>query len=191
LQYPANGATLTSYQPTLNWTDSALPAGTTLDHYQVQLARDSGFTNLLYDQNPHGSQFPLPSPLNSNQLVYWRVRAFSTQAHYSSWSTVWSFRTVLPPPALVSPAAGATLSSLRPTFDWTDVSGATSYTIQISAYSDFSIRISSTQVTASTYTPSADLPMGVIVYWRVRANGANGSSAWVEVPARTFKIVLP
>lgn len=191
LQYPANGATLTSYQPTLNWTDSALPAGTTLDHYQVQLARDSGFANMLYDQNPHASQLPLPSPLNPNQLVYWRVRAFSTQAHYSSWSTVWSFWTVLPPPALVSPAPGATLSSLRPTFDWTDVSGATSYTIQLSAYSDFSVRISSTQVTASTYTPSADLPMGVIVYWRVRANGANGSSAWVEVPARTFKIVLP
>ena len=36
LQSPASGALMTDYQPTLDWSDSTLPTGTTLDHYQVQ-----------------------------------------------------------------------------------------------------------------------------------------------------------
>ena len=57
---PASNALLTSYQPTLDWSDSSVPAGTTLDHYAVQVATDSSFTNRLYNTSTTLSAFRLP-----------------------------------------------------------------------------------------------------------------------------------
>jgi hypothetical protein len=33
----------------------------------------------------------------------------------------------------------------------------------------------------SSFTPTVDLPLGKVLDWRVRANGANGPGAWSEV----------
>jgi predicted phage tail protein len=191
LQSPANNTLLTGYQPTLNWSDSTLPAGTMLDHYQVQLATNSSFGALLYDTSTSVSAFRLPAPLPPNAKYYWRVRAFNPDGHYSNWSSARNFRTPLAPPVLSTPASGAVLTTRRPQFDWGNVSGASSYTIQVSRYSTFSSTLLSVRVNGSAYTPSTRLPTGVTLYWRVRANGTNGPSRWAEVPARTFKIVLP
>jgi photosystem II stability/assembly factor-like uncharacterized protein len=192
LLFPASGVLLTSYQPALDWTDSTVPPGTTLDYYQVQLATSSSFTSPLYSATTTLSVFPLPTPLDPNCVYYWRVRTFSTAGQYSVWSSVWSFRTVLLPPALLAPANGRMTANRRPTFDWADITGATSYTIQVSRYSNFSINLFSAQVSgSSSYRHPRYLPTGVTLYWRVRANGPNGPSDWAEVPARTFRIVLP
>jgi len=85
------------------------------------------------------------------------------------------------PPVLSAPANGEMLIRLRPTFDWSDVAGATSYTIQVSVYSSMSLPSVNTSVTASNYDPTKDLPKNKTLYWRVRANGANGPSAWTLV----------
>jgi len=191
LQYPANKILLTTYQPSLNWSDSVLPLGTLISHYEVQLATDSAFATLLYDQNTADSQFQPPVPLAPNTRYYWRVRAFNTNGHYSSWSSVRYFRTAILPPALSSPGVSEIVGTLRPTFDWGDVVGATSYTIQVSRYSTFSTTLLSVKVTGSVYKSGINLPKGVPLYWRVRANGANGPSLWAEVPPRSFTIVLP
>jgi hypothetical protein len=192
LLYPASGALLTSYEPALDWTDSTVPPGTALDYYRVQLATSSSFASPLYSATTTLSAFPLPAPLDPGRVYYWRVRASNTAGHYSSWSSVLSFRTALPPPALLGPANGLTTANRRPTFDWADVTGATSYTIQVSRYSNFAIRLFSAQVSGlSSYRHPLYLPTGVTLYWRVKANGPNGPSRWAEVPARTVKIVLP
>ena len=191
LQYPASNVLLTSYQPTLNWSDSTLPLGTTLDHYQVQLATDSAFTARPYDASTPLSEFAIPVPLAPNAKYYWRVRAFNTDGDYSKWSSALTFRTVITPPVLIRPAAGEVVGTRRPSFDWSTVAGATSYTIQVSRYSNFSTNLLSVKVTGSAYTSSLSLPTAVTLYWRVRADGPNGPSKWAEVPARTFKIVLP
>ena len=85
----------------------------------------------------------------------------------------------------MAPATGTnTVGSLRPIFDWTDVSGATGYTLQVSTASTFPssvLYINTTGATASTFTPTADLPAGVHLWWRARANvaaGGNGPSIW-------------
>jgi hypothetical protein len=119
------------------------------------------------------------------------VRAFNTDGDYSKWSSALTFRTVITPPVLIRPAAGEVVGTRRPSFDWSTVAGATSYTIQVSRYSNFSTNLLSVKVTGSAYTSSLSLPTGVTLYWRVRADGPNGPSKWAEVPARTFKIVLP
>ncbi len=177
---PASGALLYDYRPRLDWGNATLPAGTVFDRYQVQVATDTGFSALVVNQNVAGqtnSEYTLTFSLTPNTRYYWRVRAFNTLGQYSTWSAYRSLRTALPMPALLSPADGAVVTGLRPVFDWSDVPGATGYTIQVSAYATFSSLLVNKVVSASTYTPTANLPANKTLYWRVKANGTN-PSAW-------------
>lgn len=83
-------------------------------------------------------------------------------------------------PTLAAPADASTLFILKPVFDWSDVSGATSYTIQVDNNSDFSSPEITNSPTASTYTPGADMSTGTY-YWKVLATNSFGSSSYSSV----------
>jgi hypothetical protein len=183
---PANGGLTTDYTPSLQWKAATIPFGTALDHYRVQVASDTGFTSLLSDDPSTATQLTLATDLAPNVRYYWRVSAYNTNGEYSAWSAVWAFRTAILPPVLLSPDAGAVLSSPRPLFDWESVSGASSYTIQISQFDSFSTTLVNSNVVNSAFTPAIDLPIGVTIYWRVRANGANGPSLWSALRSLTI-----
>ncbi|MFT3894171.1 MAG: hypothetical protein QM730_21275 [Anaerolineales bacterium] len=171
---PAVNMLITDYTPLLNWSDTT-PA---IHHYQVQVSTDKIFTSPLYDVNNLAtSEFTIPTDLLANATYFWHVRSFNAIDSSLGWSPTWSFRTALTPPVLSTPTEGEHLSSLRPAFEWEDVSGATGYTIQISTVSSFATIANTSNPVASAYTPSVDLPKGKL-YWRVRANGANGPSLW-------------
>jgi hypothetical protein len=92
----------------------------------------------------------------------------------------------LPAPSLISPAADARFSpGTSITFDWTDVSGAASYTIQIDDSDTFSSPLVNVNTTASQFTTNT-LPT-VRMWWRVRANSASGTPGnWSS--ARRFEV---
>jgi len=92
----------------------------------------------------------------------------------------------LPAPSLVSPATDARFSpGASITFDWTDVSGAAGYTIQIDDSDTFSSPVVNQATTASQFTTST-LP-AVRMWWRVRANSASGTPGnWSS--ARRFEV---
>lgn len=93
----------------------------------------------------------------------------------------------LPAPSLVSPANDARFSPGQAiTFDWSDVAGAASYTIQIDDADTFTAPLTTTQtVTVSQYTNST-LPT-TRMWWRVRANDSAGTpGAWSAV--RRFEV---
>jgi hypothetical protein len=93
----------------------------------------------------------------------------------------------LPAPTLLSPAADARFSPGQAiTFDWSDVSGAASYTIQIDNSNTFSAPLTVNQnVTASQFTTST-LPV-TTMWWRARANDASGApGSWSS--ARRFEV---
>ncbi|MGQ9625586.1 MAG: hypothetical protein ACUVV0_01610, partial [Anaerolineae bacterium] len=69
--------------------------------------------------------------------------------------------TPIPVPALVSPADGTVIGQTRPLFDWSDISGAAGYNIQI----DTGVY---TVTATSEYTPPFDLTDGPHS-WTVRA----------------------
>ncbi|MEW6239330.1 MAG: glycoside hydrolase domain-containing protein [Chloroflexota bacterium] len=186
---PANGSLTTDYTPRLDWKNVTVPAGTIFDHYQIQVATDNTFTSLVLDETVPDvlvSEFTLATNLAPNTRYYWRVRSFNTAGHYSAWSAARNFRTAILPPALLTPVEGEILSNVRPPLDWEDVAGATNYTIQVSLSSTFSTKLVSKTALTSSYVPTVNLPVGVTLYWRVRANGANGPSLWSEV--RSFTI---
>ncbi|HSA99630.1 MAG TPA: Ig-like domain-containing protein, partial [Anaerolineales bacterium] len=81
---------------------------------------------------------------------------------------------------LVAPVNGEPLLYRRPTFDWSDVPGASGYRITASKSSSFSTLLWEVDTTDSTYTPSADLPGGQVIYWRVSAQVNDIWGAWSE-----------
>jgi len=80
------------------------------------------------------------------------------------------------PAALTLPANDATLQPNRPIFDWDDVPGAASYTLQVSTVNTFASFVLNQSTIESTYIPAKDLPANKLLFWRVIANGANGPS---------------
>lgn len=90
-------------------------------------------------------------------------------------------------PSQISPGVDARFApGTNITFDWTDVSGAASYTLQVSDQNSFpSPLIVNQTVTASQFATSA-LPVKTM-WWRVRANSSSGNSSnWSA--ARRFEV---
>jgi hypothetical protein len=173
LSSPADGATLTTLAPTLTW--SAVPGAA---RYQVELGRDATFlsgTKLLSS----ASTTLYVVPLARLAHYTWRVRAmFGTKP--GPWSASRSFSTpALGQVALASPANGAALPSSG-RLDWADVTGATSYRLQLCSNSTCTSLLADLGVANSVYRPS-----GLAVnwyWWRVRANGPSSIvGAWSPI----------
>jgi hypothetical protein len=93
----------------------------------------------------------------------------------------------LPAPTQLSPgndarfAPGATI-----TFDWTDVAGAATYTLQIDDSESFSAPLIVNETLAASQHTQSGLPTRRM-WWRVRANDGSGNpGAWS--PRRRFEL---
>lgn len=81
----------------------------------------------------------------------------------------------LPAPGLVAPGHDARFSPGQAiTFDWSDVSGAVSYTIQIDDSENFSNPLTFTQTLGASQLTTSTLPT-IRMWWRVRANAVSGA----------------
>jgi hypothetical protein len=184
LSYPAANGLLTSYTPLLDWTNSTLPSGVSQSFYEVQVALDSAFTNKVIDENTSQSSYQVSLPgFTPNTKYYWRVQAVGSNGHTSNWTITAYFRAAMLPTTLLSPANSTSpaQTTRRPTFTWNPVTDITTYTIQVATSSAFSTTLVSTKVTGTTYTPTTNLTASKTLYWRVRAEGANGPSLWSPV----------
>ena len=179
---PATTAVTTDYTPLLTWKVVTLAAGTSFAHYQLQLDNNSDMGTPLLDTNIGDLNLPrfeLVTNLTPNTRYYWRVRAFTTQGHYSAWSKVFELRAAILPPALFTPTNGSPVGSRKPTLDWSDVAGASGYSIQISTTPTFSkLLVNANTTSLSSYKPGSNLPANKTLYWRVRTRATNGPSAW-------------
>jgi hypothetical protein len=90
-------------------------------------------------------------------------------------------------PSLISPAADARFApGANITFDWSDVSGAASYTLQIDDNNAFPSPLILQQTVTSSQFSTSTLPT-LTMWWRVRANDASGNSGtWSSV--RRFEV---
>jgi hypothetical protein len=93
----------------------------------------------------------------------------------------------LPAPSLLSPANDARfLPGQAITFDWTDVTGAASYTIEIDDSETFAAPLIVSQSVGASHYTNSTLPTRRM-WWRVRANDAAGNpGAWSAV--RRFEV---
>ncbi len=179
LATPADGATNLVQPIVLDWNDVA-----TATNYQVQVDNNSNFASTTIDQQSATSTFSA-SGLTDATTFYWRVRAQSS-CGWGSWSTSRSFTTgcTLPGVATLNTPANGALNVVQPVaLDWSDVSGATLYQVQVDNNSDFSSTAVDQQPATSTYSASG-LTASTLYYWRVRAQNSCGWGSWSA--SRTF-----
>lgn len=187
---PQDGDTLTDNTPDLDWSDVE-----DVGYYWVQVASDSLFGSVVFQI----ALCPVSAATISNQLddgvYFWRVKSQGGDA----WSDTLRFTidTTVPlaAPALVSPANQQELESGAVTFDWSDVSGAAGYHIQVASDIGFaSVLFENEAVTQSTFTHTTELSDGTY-YWRVRAQDAGfNASDWStanQFSIQTVVVVTP
>lgn len=120
---PVNNLSM-GIQPILTWKTSS---GAT--EYEVQLATDTGFTNLLVDENTGTDTTYQTSGLSDLTEYYWRARA-SNNTSPSIWTPRYAFKMITPQtPQILFPAEGEI--QLTDTLRWSSAYGAETYMVQI------------------------------------------------------------
>jgi hypothetical protein len=179
---PTNGDSTCDTSPTFDW--SAVSGATS---YRIQVDDDSDFSSPVIDSTTSISYFSPSSALPPTNY-YWRVRA-ANGCGDGPWSSAWSVTIAEPPstaPGLISPSESGSTCDTTPTFDWSTVSGATSYRIQVDDALNFGSPVIDITTSNSNFTPSSALAPG-IYYWRVRAGNGCGDGPWSD--ARSFTIL--
>ncbi|MBI1730950.1 hypothetical protein HY229_00885 [Candidatus Acetothermia bacterium] len=194
-QSPASGTTGVSLTPTLS-INAPASGGSACTHEssQWQIAKDSSFSNLVYDSGfvgaPSLNSITIPQGmLVSSTTYWWRMREQTTGAISSSWAANQSFTTQLlivaiplcfwPSITNNSPADGAGDLSLTPTLSVTTTglvrvpacSHAKSQW-QIASDASFNSMVYDSGESVSDLTsitlPSGQLAAGTLYYWRAR-----------------------
>ena len=178
LALPTNGDTKQPLSPTLIWNKVNMA-----DIYNVQIATDTGFTN-IFTQGTALTDTLMPiTGLSSSTLYYWRVNA-SNAAGTSPRSQTWSFTTVLVAPAapiLSSPANGSLDIITLPRLSWDTAVSATSYSVQVSTDSGFSSIVAyDSNMTATNHLVNG-LALSTVYYWRVYATNTVGTGPWSQI----------
>ena len=185
LTTPANGATDVEPAAVLDWADVS-GAST----YEVQVATDSAFTNIVATATTLvPSTWTVSPTLATNASFFWRVRAMNSCGSTGAWSSTSSFTTrgCIPPaaPTLATPADGATGVATSAALDWSDVAGATRYEVQVATDAAFTNVVrSDTTLAASAWTVTPALSSNTVYHWRARAADSCGTGAYSA--ARSF-----
>jgi uncharacterized protein YmfQ (DUF2313 family) len=181
---PSNTQTGGSTNPTYTWG-----ASTGANTYTLQVALDSGFTNIVINKTGIATTSDTPTTTLTNSTVhYWQVIAVNTVGNTTATGAPWSFTTVAagaPPGAfsLTSPASGAAGVSVNPTYSWSAATGAVTYTLQVALDAGFTTMvINKTGIATTSDTPTTTLAASTTHYWQVFAVNGNGSTLATGAP---------
>ncbi len=143
--------------------------------YEIQVSTDSIFDEreIILDKQTGIESFPA-SNLSFNTRYYWRVKATN-----SNWSVIWTFRTMMETPVLISPENGNYSFDNTVMLNWYPVAGAFSYKLEVSKNYDFS---DPEQFTTNGTEYQYDVSQkNIKYYWRVMAaNGGDDTSAFSD-----------
>jgi len=191
--------------PAARWR---MPYFDSVDGYQVQVARDARFTDLVetwesfesvtspyYALVPAG--FQSKNAYEDNVSYYWRVRirherylSSASYYDYGPWSPAMRFRLDSRRVTNTQPPAG-TLATMTPTFTWDRVEGAAGYKLQLDNDSNFSSPLVNKNIDGTSFTPTTALADGTY-YWRVamrRSSTVTGH--WTETMSFVKQSVSP
>lgn len=199
--------------PPLRWRTPTYDS----DGYQLQVARDASFTDIVETWNTWENFSPLgalhtftllPATFQSlnayanNESYYWRVRVrhekFAPPPRndydFGPWSPPIRFR--LDSRQVGSPQLSTGVDAfMTPTFSWQRVEGAVGYQIQVDDDLNFSNPLIDLATDANSFTPTdvgASLLPGVHYYWRAamrRSSAVIGH--WTETMTFTKSSVAP
>ena len=173
---PASGSKVSTFRPAFKWL-----AVTGYTKYRIEVSKYSNFASPLVNATVTALSYTPTVNLPANTKLYWSVRIVRPNGTFGALTTPYYFTIGLKAPTLTTPANLVTGVAHKPTFKWQAVSGATSYTIQVSTSSTFGTFLINVKIGSTTYISTVTLPGNKVLYWRVMATGAVGSSPWSSV----------
>ncbi len=172
---PANNAINQSVTPTLRWRSTSLAAT-----YDLQIALDTLMSNIVVADSgiTDSSRVVRIAP---STAYYWRVRGQNTEGTNGLYSVVRRFSTGNLPPATpipTFPVSGDTGVSRTPRLRWVGSPGSLQYRVQISRDNIFNQIVADDSTVTDLYYDASLLLANTQYYWRVRARGTSGWSAY-------------
>lgn len=170
LSATSNGAVAVGLNPTLVWlkTDGA-------NKYKLEVNTTEDFTGeIIFDNDGLTDTMQIISGLKYNTTYFWRVFAVSEALLKTKISDIYRFTTKLITPSLYSPANNSTDVSLSPTLNWSVVSGAEQYKLEIDTKPDFN---GAAVYLTNTFIEMNGLANNNTYYWRVTALNNLGNSS--------------
>lgn len=167
-------------QPVLTWNQSATGDP---DGYDIQLATDTGFTDLIVDTDVTDTTYAT-SGLEDLTYYYWRVRAYNSGGN-SAWTGRMPFIMSIPSrPMTDYPEDGATGIALSDTLRWTKSDGSTMYTVKLSTTGNFTapdlhMTVTDTFLALEAITVGgfpANVEPSTTYEWTVQGNHSTGTS---------------
>ncbi|MFN3307047.1 MAG: hypothetical protein ACK42Z_07665 [Candidatus Kapaibacteriota bacterium] len=174
LMYPENNAINVKIKEKLIWNSVE-----NRDSYQIQIAFDIYFNNLVLDEIISDTSLSISS-LAYGTKYFWRVRA-NNKNYNSFWSEVYQFTTVLREPKLLAPLNSAIISSFPIEFEWEKTASNAFYQFQIAYDSTFEFIFKSQLLYEQSNYALAIAPSETWLYWRVKAISGVLESDWSEV----------
>ncbi len=181
---PSNNSVSQPRRPTMVWQKA-----TDATSYHLQLATDSLFTSLLFDDSTLTDTTKLMSPLSYNTKYFWKVKAKNAMGT-SSFSSVWNFTTVVATPQapiLESPQNNSTHTTTTLPLRWRVSPTTETYQIQISSDSLFTSLVVDSSTISDTMLTFTSASHYASYFWRVRATNIGGTSGYSQ--AWKFSIV--
>jgi hypothetical protein len=197
LVWPTDGEILNYNIPTFLWLDYPGATG-----YSIQVSPYSNFRSPIVNKRITTplAEFTPATPLPTNRLLYWHVRAWLGGIVYTEWSATWTFYSANSPstPKPVIPFNNALVNDLSPFLDWLPPATIPAGT----AFSYYHVQITSDNtfffvdwedvvygLNNHGYTIPFDLNPNTKYYWRILAMNTNGDySPWS--PVRYFRVTM-
>lgn len=147
--------------------------------YNLQIATDANFTDLVFDNVINGTSYT-SNNLELDTRYFWRVKAVGDGGSMSNFTAARNLSTVVPSPKLSLPYSGSLDMETNTELVWIANPKPAKYQVQVSVKSDFSTIAADKTVDAVT-APITGLSNNQTYYWRVRAITADkGNSNWSE-----------
>ena len=184
---PVEGASIDGSMVSFQWG-----AVTGATRYQLEITRASDgtiFRTVDLGNDTTTTQYAFA---NDGAQYRWRVRAGSS-TQWGAWSLHRTFTNgaALPAPTLGSPANNASLDSTSVSFQWSAVTGATRYQLEVVRVSDGFV-FKNVELGNTTSASQSGFPNDGTEYrWRVRAGNAHAWGAWTAHRNFSSGVVLP
>lgn len=176
LYSPANGVVTNDPTPYLDWSTVE-----TATQYNVQVDNNVDFSSPIEDDISSSSSYTC-STLGETTW-HWRVCARDAAGNWGSWSSTWHFEIDTTPPAtltLLSPSNNSIDNDPTPYLEWSSVSGAILYQLQVDNDLNFLSTIVNLETTDTNYI--TEVLSDDVYHWRVRAkDGAENWGDWSDV----------
>ena len=165
------------------------------DSITITAIPSSGWSFSHWGGQGSGSQNPISITMGSDKTVYAYFTEETAEPTQTSAAlpteqqpTATSTGSELNAPQLLAPAAGETILSKKPTFQWSSIGWADKYDIQVATDAGFaaaSLVINQNLGNVQAYQAPSDLANGTY-YWHVKAKSDNSQTAWSAVGTFTI-----